>query len=186
MHKKPLQMMATTFQEVDERTGVESIFLCNTCKTLCNADEFNKENNNCIFCNKKINQFGSLQVFTFKPVIHFFQKIGASKNDIEIIEYDQMIHGLKTDFLEYNSNNMVWYVYDNVEGNVLYCKVAEIFDYYKNINFNNKSCIKNSLEKFRHMFLKNMRYVAIHMIVSDVISSELNFSVFLPRERFFI
>lgn len=186
MHKKTLQMMATTFQEVDENSGVEKILICRCCNTLCPVQEYNQETNNCIFCKKKNEQFENLKVFTFKPVVYFFHKIGINKNEIETIEYDQMVHGSKTDFLEYNTNNMVWYIYRNVDQNILYTKVYEIFDLYKNINFSSKWCVKNSIEKFKHMFLKKLPYISIQMILSDVISSEMEFSIFLPRDRIFI
>lgn len=185
-HKKTIQMTATTFQEVEEKIGVENIHICSVCKTLCNEHEFEEKDNFCIFCYKKINQFKKLKVFTFKPCFYFFHKIGIPKSDLELIEYEQMICGTKTDFLEYNINNLVWYIYRDIEGNDSYKKVVELFDFYKNINFLNKNCLKTSIDKFKYMFLKNDNYISVHMTVSELENDRLNFSSFLPRERLFI
>lgn len=185
-YKKTIQIIATTSQEVEEKMGAENICLCSCCKTFCNENEFEKKDNICIFCYKKINQFGNLKVFTFKPCVYFFYKIGISKTDLELIEYEQMICGTKSNFLEYNPNNLVWYIYSDIEASDLYKKVVELFDFYKSISALNKNCFKTSIDKFKYMFLKNYNYISIHMVVNDFENDKLNFSSFLPRERIFI
>jgi hypothetical protein len=186
MLKKTLQLTCATIQEVQENLGAEKITICPICKTFCNMDEINNHNNFCIYCTKKIDQFKQIKVFTFKPCLYFFYKIGISKNDLEALEYEQMKFGIRNNFLEYNYNNMIWYVYNDVDVNILYNKVVEIFDFYKKIEFNNKTCIKNSIDKYKHTFINNKKYISIHMIVSDFSNCTLNFSNFLSRERIFV
>lgn len=186
MSKKNIQLTATTIQEIEDYSGAERIKICFACKTLCDMSEINSKNKLCISCSKKTEQFGKIKIFTFKSCSYFFHKIGISKIDLELLEYDQMKHGMNTNFLEYNSSNMVWYVYRDVKINTLYSKVAELFDFYKKFNFGNKLCIKNSIDKFRHMFVRNHDYISIQMIVPDFPNYGLNFSSFLSRDRIFV
>ena len=186
MPKKTLPLIATTFQEVEGHIGAENIYLCLTCKTFCDSDKFRENDENCIFCAKKIEQFKSLRVFTFKPCFYFFHKIGISKIDLEQIEYDQMICGMKTNYLDYNTTNLIWYICDDFDNQTIYNKIVEMFDRFKQVDSFNKNAIKNSIDKFKHMFLKNINYVSVHMIINDFENDRLNFSSFLPRERLFI
>jgi hypothetical protein len=186
MSKKNLQLTATTIQEIEDYSGAERIKMCSLCRTLCDISEMNSKKKFCINCSKKIEQFGKLKIFTFKSCSYFFHKIGISKIDLESLEYEQMKHGMNTNFLEYSSNNMVWYVYRDVKLNALYSKAVELFDFYKKINFANKSCIKNSMDKFRHMFIKDYDYISVQMIISDFPNYGLNFSSFLSRDRIFV
>jgi hypothetical protein len=184
--KKSLQFSATTFQEIDEHSGAERIYLCNICKTYCYSNEFKHNEDVCIFCSKKTNQFNKIKVFTFKPCLYFFHKLGISKNDLELAEYEQMICGIKTNFLEYNSNNLIWYIYEEVEPVILYKKFIELFDFYKDFNVIAKNCLKNTSDKFKYMFLNKYDYISINLVVNDFQNDQLNFSSFLPRERLFI
>ncbi len=186
MPKKTLQLTATTFQEVEENLGAESIYLCQICKTFCDSDKFRENDENCIFCAKKIKQFKSLRIFTFKPCFYFFHKIGISKSDLEQIEYEQMICGMKTNYLDYNTTNLIWYINDDFDNQIICNKIFEMFDLFKKIDSFNKNAIKNSIDKFKHMFLNNSSYVSVHMVVNDFENDRLNFSSFLSRERLFI
>jgi len=184
--KKSLQFTATTFQEIDEFLGAESIRLCSVCKTYCYSSELKDNEDICIFCSKKINQFKKIKIFTFKPCLYFFHKLGVSKNDLELAEYEQMICGTKIEFLEYNSNNLVWYVCGEVDSVTLYKKFIELFDFYKDFNVITKNCLKNTLDKFKYMFLNKYDYISINLVINDFQNDQLNFSSFLPRERLFI
>ena len=186
MIKKTLKTIATNFEETNQEFGVESIHFCQMCKTMCNAEIFASNENVCVFCFKKKSQFEKIKVFTFKPSVYFFHKVGTSKNELEDIEYEQMIFGMKTNFIEYNYNNMVWYIYNKTSSDKLYKTIFVLYDFYKKIQVANNSNIKNSTNKFKHMFDANTDYISLELIISDLTSFELSFSKFLPRDRFFI
>jgi len=185
MLKKTLRLIATSIQEIDEKSSAENLVLCSTCKTFYDSEYASQNNKTCLYCSKKIDQFGKIKIFTFKPCVYFFYKVGYAKIDLEHIESEQIKHGMKTNFLEYNVNNMVWYVYRDVEPNKIYKIVSELFDMFKMIEFSNKSCIKNTCDKFKYAFVSNKKHISIQMVVSDLINCELEFSTFLPRDRIF-
>ncbi len=186
MTKKTIKTLATSFEEIDQDSGVEQLKICPICQTLSNLNTFCVQENKCIFCLKKTQQFGQIKVFTFKPTIYFLHKSGISKNYLEDIENDQMILGVKTDFIDYCHSNMIWYIYKDVVPEKTYNAVVSLFDMYKGEEKINVSHLKNTLSKFKHMFYKKENYISIQMIIPDVTSCELNFSKFLPRERIFI
>ena len=186
MPKKTIQSTATTIQKVEVNLGTEKISLCSICKTICDSNEFNKSNKMCIFCAKKIQQFKNIKVFTFKPCIYYFYKTGVSKNELEALEWEQMKMGIVKDFFEYNIHNMVWYIYKDVDPDIIFKNVSELFFLYKNINQSSKNHINNTIDKFKYMFLTKQKHISVQMIVSDFSNSNLNFSSFLPRERLFI
>ena len=97
-----------------------------------------------------------------------------------------MICGMKTNYLDYNTTNLIWYICDDFDNQTIYNKIVEMFDRFKQVDSFNKNAIKNSIDKFKHMFLKNTNYVSVHMIINDFENDRLNFSSFLPRERLFI
>ncbi len=186
MSKKSLQFTATSFEEIAENAGAENIRLCTICKTYCYANEFKDNEDACVFCSKKIKQFKKIKIFTFKPCLYLFHKLGISKNDLEQIEYQQMICGIKSNFLEYNFNNMIWYIHEEENPTNIYKKFVEIFDYYKSFNVLSKNHFKNTSDKFKYTFLNKHPYVAINFVASDFHVDQLNFSSFLQRERLFI
>jgi hypothetical protein len=94
--------------------------------------------------------------------------------------------GIAKDFFEYNIHNMVWYIYRDVDPDVIFENVSELFLLYRNINPSSKNHIKNTIDKFKHMFLAKQKHISIQMIISDFSNFNLNFSSFLLRERIFI
>jgi hypothetical protein len=94
--------------------------------------------------------------------------------------------GIVKDFFEYNIHNMVWYIYKDVDPDIIFKNVSELFFLYKNINQSSKNHINNTIDKFKYMFLTKQKHISVQMIVSDFSNSNLNFSSFLPRERLFI
>ena len=181
MLKKTIPIISSAIQKVEYNNNKEDMNLCKCCKTITNTIK----DNLCLFCKKKIEQFLTIRVFTFKPCYYLFSKIGIENSLMKEIEDQQRLIGFSENYLEYCDQNMVWYIYKDISNNDLFVKIEEMFNVFKETYLFNKNIYKYNIDKVRSNFSNNKKYVSIGFCFTDVGSDDYKEAGFLMRDRIF-